>query len=153
MVYTWPALLETSASAAIPTNSAATVFPQSIRYRNSLLAWRTRDRIPMGARSSAPVRTGPGAHPASYTMGTLSYPGVKRPGRDADHPPPSSVEVEERIELYIYFTSGPSWPVIGLPLPLPFTVFPHFWNILYIYKQETEFDSIMTCISEFISSL
>ena len=43
------------------------------------------------ARFSAPVQTGPGAHPASYTMGTGSLPGVKRPGRDVDHPPQSSV--------------------------------------------------------------
>jgi hypothetical protein len=28
----------------------------------------------------------PEAHPASYTMGTGSFPGVKRPGRDVDHP-------------------------------------------------------------------
>ena len=31
----------------------------------------------MGARFSAPVQTGPGAHPASCTMGTESFPGVK----------------------------------------------------------------------------
>jgi hypothetical protein len=31
----------------------------------------------MGARVSAPLRTGPGAHPASCTMGTGSFPGVK----------------------------------------------------------------------------
>ena len=30
-----------------------------------------------GARFSAPVQTGPGAHPASFTMGTGSFPGVK----------------------------------------------------------------------------
>ena len=36
---------------------------------------------------SAPVQTGPGAHPASYTMGTGSFPGVKRQDRGADHPP------------------------------------------------------------------
>ena len=30
-----------------------------------------------GARLSAPVQTGPGAHPASCTMGTGSFPGVK----------------------------------------------------------------------------
>jgi hypothetical protein len=30
---------------------------------------------------------GPGAHPASYTMGTGSILGVKRPGRGFDHPP------------------------------------------------------------------
>jgi len=31
-----------------------------------------------GARFSAPVQTGPGAHPASCTMGTGFFPGVKR---------------------------------------------------------------------------
>ena len=53
-----------------------------------------------GARFSAPVQTCPGAHPASCTMGTgsLSW-GVKRPGRGVDHPPPSSAEVKERVEL------------------------------------------------------
>jgi hypothetical protein len=42
------------------------------------------------------VQTGPGAHPASCTMGTGgSFPGAKaRPGRDADHSPLSSAEVE-----------------------------------------------------------
>ena len=28
------------------------------------------------------------------------FPGVKRPGRDTDHPPPSSPEIKERVELY-----------------------------------------------------
>jgi len=32
----------------------------------------------VGARFSAPVQTGPGAHPASCTMGTGSFLGVKR---------------------------------------------------------------------------
>jgi hypothetical protein len=42
------------------------------------------------------VQTGSGAHPASCTMGTGdTFPGGKaRPGRDADHSPPSSAEVE-----------------------------------------------------------
>jgi hypothetical protein len=71
-----------------------------------------------GARFSAPVQTCPGAHPASYTMGTGSFLGVKRPGRGVDHPLPSSAGVKERVELYICSTSGPSWPVIGWPLPL-----------------------------------
>jgi hypothetical protein len=54
-------------------------------------------------------------------MGTRSFLGVKRPGRGADDPPPSSAEVKERVELYLYSISGPLWPVIGwtLPLPLP----------------------------------
>jgi hypothetical protein len=59
-------------------------------------------KIPVGARLFASVQTGPGAHPASYTMGTGSFPGVKRPGRGADHPPPTSAEVKERVELYLY---------------------------------------------------
>ena len=42
-----------------------------------LRAGRSRDRIPVGARFSAPVQTGPGVHPTSCTVGTVSYPGVK----------------------------------------------------------------------------
>jgi len=67
----------------------------------------------VGARISAPVQTDPEAHPASYKMGTGYFPEVKRPGRGSDQPPPSSAEVKERVELYLYFPSGPSWPVIG----------------------------------------
>jgi len=50
-------------------------------------------------------------------MGTGSFPGVKRPGRGVDQPPPYSAEVEERVELYLYSTSWPSWPVLGCALP------------------------------------
>jgi hypothetical protein len=78
------------------------------RYSESLCVGRSGERIPVDARFSAPVQTGPGAHPASCTMGTGSFPGVKRPGCGAEHPPRSSAEVK-RIELYLYSTSGPSW--------------------------------------------
>jgi len=61
---------------------------------------------------SAPARTGPGARPASYTMDTGSFTGVKRPGRDADHPP-SSAEVKETVELHLYAPSLPSHHFIG----------------------------------------
>jgi hypothetical protein len=58
----------------------------------------------IGARSPAEakdfssdlcVQTGSGAHPASCTMGSGGpFPGGKaRPGRDADHSPPSTAEV------------------------------------------------------------
>jgi len=57
------------------------------RYSDSLRAGRSGDRIPVGARLSAPVQTGPGAHPTYYTMGTWSFPGVKLLGRGVDHPP------------------------------------------------------------------
>ena len=80
---------------------------QLSRYSDSLRAGRSGYRIPVGARFSAPVRTGPGAHPASCTMVTGSFPWVKRPERDVDHPPTSSAEVEGRVELYIWaFVAG-----------------------------------------------
>jgi len=43
--------------------------------------YRSRDRIPVRVKFSVPVQTGSGAHPAPYTMGTGSFPGIKRPGR------------------------------------------------------------------------
>jgi hypothetical protein len=43
-------------------------------------------------------------------MGTRVSPwGVKRPGREADHSPPSSAEVKEWVELYLHSPSTPSW--------------------------------------------
>ena len=69
------------------------------RYSDCLRAGRSGDRIPLGARLSAPVQIGPEALPASYTMGTGLFLGVMRPGRGFDHPPSSS-EVNERVELY-----------------------------------------------------
>jgi hypothetical protein len=49
------------------------------------------------------VQTGPGAHPAPFTMGNGSFPRVKRPGNRLYHPPQSIAEVEERVELYLYY--------------------------------------------------
>jgi len=66
-----------------------------------------------GTIISAPVHTGPGVHPASYTMCTGSLPGLKRPGRGVDHPLPSRAEVKEKVEIYLYSPSGPSWPLLG----------------------------------------
>jgi hypothetical protein len=48
----------------------------------------------------------------------VSFLEVNRPGRGVDHPPPSSAEVKEWVELY-FPPSGPSWPDLGWPLPLP----------------------------------
>ena len=61
-----------------------------------------------GRDFSAPVQTGPGAQPASCTMVTESFPGVKSgPGRDADPSPPSSTVGHERVELYLYSPCRP----------------------------------------------
>jgi hypothetical protein len=61
--------------------------------------WAIEVRFPIEAEDfscSLCVQTGSGAHPASYPMGSGgSFPGGKaRPGRDADHSPPSSAEVK-----------------------------------------------------------
>jgi hypothetical protein len=75
--------------------------------------------------SSKPLLcTHPGAHPASYTMDTRSFQGLKQPGHGIDHPPPSSAKVKERVELYLYSPSGPSWPVLGWT----------FYLFLYLYQ-------------------
>ena len=52
----------------------------SVGIATELRAGRYGDRIPVG-RVSPAVQTGPGAHPASCTVGTGSFPGVKY-GRD-----------------------------------------------------------------------
>ena len=73
-----------------------------IRYSNSLRAGRSGDRIPVGARFSASVETGPGTHPASCTTGKqVSLPLVKCLGRRVDFPPPYSAQVKEGVDLYL----------------------------------------------------
>ena len=98
------------------------------RYSFSLWVGRSGDRIPVRTKFSTPVQTGLGTHPASYTTGTGSFPGVKRPGCGVDHPTPSSTEVKKRVELYFYSPSGPSWPVLGWSLPLPLYMYASNWS-------------------------
>jgi hypothetical protein len=83
--------------------------PQQLsRYSNWLRAGRFGDRIPVGARFSAPVKTDLVAHPASCKMGTGSYlGGKKRLGCNAVPSPPSSAVGHERVELYMYSLYGP----------------------------------------------
>jgi len=88
-----------------------------------------------GSRFSAPVQTGSGAYSASYTMGTGSFPGIKRPGRSVDHQLPSNTEVKKRVELYLYSTHGPSWTVIGWTLLLPFYL--HFEDHYFAHYPST----------------
>jgi hypothetical protein len=56
----------------------------------------SRDSISGGQEkfcSLQSVETGSGAHPVPYAMGAEgSFPGVKRPGRETEHSPPSSAE-------------------------------------------------------------
>ena len=57
-----------------------------------------------------------------YNGYIFTFPVVKRPGPGVDHPPTSTAEVKERVELYLYSPSGPSWLVLG-------------WNYLLIPRE------------------
>ena len=50
---------------------------QRSRYSGWQRPGRSGERIPVGARFSAPVQTGHEAHPTSCKMGSGSFPGVK----------------------------------------------------------------------------
>jgi len=67
----------------------------------------------MCERFSEPIQTGSGAHLITYAMGTGSFPGVKQPGLGLDHPPISSVEIQEIVCLYVYSPSGPLGAVLS----------------------------------------
>jgi hypothetical protein len=64
-----------------------------------------------GARFSPPLRPGPGAHPASCTRDTGSFPGVKRPRHDVDHPRDLASRLKKRVALYLCSPSGLSGQV------------------------------------------
>jgi hypothetical protein len=51
--------------------------------------------------------------PIQWVWGALSL-GVKRPGCEADHSPPSSAEVKEWVDLYLHFPNTPSWRGVQL---------------------------------------
>ena len=59
------------------------------------------------------------SHPSKPALVTCLFPGVKRQGRGVNHPPLSSAEVKERVELFLYSPSGLPRPVLERTLPLP----------------------------------
>ena len=60
------------------------------------IKYREETKIPLEARFSASVQTGPVAHPASCAVSTGSPSrAVKRPGRGVEQPPASSAEVKK----------------------------------------------------------
>ena len=124
----------------------------TLNHRSWYSYWlRTRRsgyRIPVGVSFSAHVQTSPGAHPASCTMGTGSFPGVKR-GRGVTLTPHNLLVPWSRksraihilplwavrpvqslsactVQLYLYSPYGPydlyraSVPVQGCTLPFTF---------------------------------
>jgi hypothetical protein len=67
---------------------------------------------------------GPTQPPIQWVGGVLSV-GVKRPGREASHSPPSSAEVKERVELYLHS-----------PIRLQGVVLKHRDNFTFLKREE-----------------
>jgi hypothetical protein len=87
-------------------------------YLFILRAVRSGDWIPVGGEIFCTRPDRPWGPPSLLYNGyRVSFPGLKRPGRGVDHPPTSSARVKERVELHLYSSSGPSWPVLGRTLP------------------------------------
>jgi hypothetical protein len=57
--------------------------------------------------------------------------GVKWPGSGFDHPPSSSAEVKEKVELYLHYPCGTSWSVLGWTVPF----YQHFGEICCLHLQ------------------
>ena len=69
-----------------------------------------------------------------YNVQTVPFPGLKRPGSGVNHTPSSSAVAKERVELYLYSLSRPSWLVLGRNLPSIFT----FLCLLYGLENQLE---------------
>ena len=66
--------------------------------------------------------------PSLLYSGYRVFPGGKAAGVWRWPSTPSSAEVKERVQLYLYSTSGPSWPGLGWTLPLSY-----IYIYIYIY--------------------
>jgi len=68
------------------------------------MGWTVWDSISGEGKTFRTVQNGPGAHPASYTMGTESCQVLQQPGHGVEHLTVCSAKVKERNELYLYCT-------------------------------------------------
>jgi hypothetical protein len=74
-----------------------------------------------------------GPYSLLYNGYRVSFAGVKRPGSDVKHPPTSSAEIKERVELYVYSHSGPSWRTL-LFFSILYFQLPQVLNKLLSFK-------------------
>jgi hypothetical protein len=73
---------------------------------------------------------GPTQPPIQWVPGL--FPGVKCSGCSVNHSPPSSAEVKERVELYLFTPLWPSWPV-------------HLYFYLYLKKNTDLTLHVVSC--------
>jgi hypothetical protein len=74
------------------------------------MGWTIRGSNPGGGEIFRTRPERPFGPPSLLYNGYQVFPGLRRPERVVDHPPPSSAEAEE---LYICSVFWPSWPVLG----------------------------------------
>ena len=80
--------------------------------------WTVRESNPGGGESSfAQPERYSGPPRFLYNGYQVSFQGVKRPERALNYAFLSNAEVKERVEMYLYSPSEPSWLVIGWILP------------------------------------
>jgi len=123
--------------------------------------YEMKSPISLVARLSTPIRTGPGAHSASYIIGTVLFWWVKQPVRGVNHPFPSSTKVKEGIELYLYSPSVPLWHRVNftfLPCRKLYAIYKnesvdcvwgsYFWLLWELFKSHTNVQCM--CRAEFL---
>jgi hypothetical protein len=79
---------------------------------------RCRKKQQAGAERLCAVQTGEQSanvlsRYSEHAQQEVFFSRIKRPELGVNHPLLSSCEVKERVELYLYSPSGPSWPIIG----------------------------------------
>jgi hypothetical protein len=123
LIHTWPNVMRPSCSTPCSlwlaclkhvVNLLCSLWARKARSVWLATGWTFRGSNPGERRDilqpSRPA-LGPTQPPAQWVLGL--FLGVKRPWCGVDHPPSSIAKVKERVELYFYFTSVSSSPVIG----------------------------------------
>ena len=84
--------------------------------------WTVRGPNPGGGEIFRTCPDRPWGPPSLLYNGYWVFPGGNAAGKWRWPPTPTSAEVKERVELYLYSTSGPSWTVLGWSLSLPLLI-------------------------------
>jgi len=110
--------------------------------RDSSVGIATRYELEGPGIKSQWVRDFP--HPSRPTLGSVQppiqwvpglYPGNKTAGAWRWPPTPSSAKVKERVELYLYSSSGPLWPFLGWTLLLLYFILLYFTLLYYAFER------------------
>ena len=90
-----------------------------------------------------------------YSGYQVSLARLTLPGRGVDYPSPSSADVDERAELYLYSPSEFSWPVLGCSFLCKCSMIPSInRNLLYSFCKIfrpicwSGVDNVTTCLCD-----